>query len=128
MPLYTSLHNLLNVLVQIENEIGLQKETSHAWTCYIALQRCNCPVRLSLDTAASKVLTHQPLIQMSMEGQGRGEQRSWEENLRHCCSKDYLQPLIQMSMEGQGRGEQRSRRRTYVTAALRTTLGLNAGA
>jgi hypothetical protein len=28
MPLYTSLHNLLNVLVQAANKMGLQKKTA----------------------------------------------------------------------------------------------------
>jgi hypothetical protein len=29
MPMYTFLHNLLNVLVQIANKMGLQKEKKH---------------------------------------------------------------------------------------------------
>jgi OPA family glycerol-3-phosphate transporter-like MFS transporter 1/2 len=36
MPLYTFIHNLLNVLVQIANEMGLQKK--NLLTCNVALK------------------------------------------------------------------------------------------
>jgi hypothetical protein len=33
MPLYTSLHNLLNVLVQIASKMGLRKRFTHVVAC-----------------------------------------------------------------------------------------------
>jgi hypothetical protein len=48
MPLYTFLHNLLNVLVQIANEMGLQKNI-HARQ-FVAMVKPNCITDMTHNT------------------------------------------------------------------------------
>jgi hypothetical protein len=41
MPLYTFLHNLLNVLVQIANKTGLQKEILNCLSAKVSFKVCS---------------------------------------------------------------------------------------
>jgi hypothetical protein len=55
MPLYTFLHNLLNVLVQIANKVGLQQKLMRAYTGgegdsrYLSLYTCVWEVKGKVD-------------------------------------------------------------------------------
>jgi hypothetical protein len=51
MPLYTFLHNLLNVLVQIANKMGLQKKTA------VAVETCLPPRRQAVDVSSAFITT-----------------------------------------------------------------------
>jgi hypothetical protein len=64
MPLYTFLHNLLNVLVQIANKMGLQKEKYNAYRKMAERGTVNVITTTALGLNLEKILQEQSTDEM----------------------------------------------------------------